>query len=315
MHTLVVSVVLGLVFGVAGHPLVTHAAPAAPSAATPDPLFDEDAADEHDTAFPDPFESVNRVTFGFNRQFDRFVFEPITRFYRWVVPTPIRRGFRRALVNLDTPVTFVNDVLQLEPRDAAVTVARFVVNSTAGVAGFMDIADWNLGIKGHESDFGQTLALASVPTGPYLMLPILGPNNARDTVGYVVDFLFRPTTYLITPGGQVILSGFLNPGGEFLFTVFFEGSTELAEGLATREASGAALAALEASSIDYYAALRSAYYQNRTALIWRRGPEHGPAARARQVLAALSLGAPGGEVVDLATDGGGEPVEAAALDH
>jgi hypothetical protein len=72
---------------------------------------------------------------------------------------------------------------------------------------------------------------------------------------------------------------------------------------------------LEASSIDYYAALRSAYYQNRTALIWRRGPDHGPAARARQVLAALSLGAPGGEVVDLSADRGGEGVEAAALEH
>ena len=300
---------LGIAAGVLGQPEPARAA--SPAAEAPDPLFDEDAAEEH----PDPFESVNRGTFGFNRQFDRFVFEPITRFYRWAVPSPIRRGFRRALVNLDAPVTLVNDVLQLEPRDAAVTVTRFVVNSTAGVAGFMDIADWNLGIKGHESDFGQTLALAGVPTGPYLVLPILGPNNARDTAGYVVDFLFRPTTYLITPGGQVILSGFVNPGGELLFTVFFEGSTELAEGLATREASGEALAALEASSIDYYAALRSAYSQNRTALVWRRGPEHGPAARARQVLAALSLGAPGGEVVDLAADGGDERVEAAALEH
>jgi phospholipid-binding lipoprotein MlaA len=312
-----VSVALGIGLGMpGGRPdvaIASPASPAAPAAAVPDPLFDEEAEDHHDV--PDPFESVNRATFGFNRQFDRFVFEPITRVYRFIVPGVMRRGLRRALVNLDAPVTLVNDVLQLEPRDAAVTVARFVVNSTAGVAGFMDVADWNLGVKGHESDFGQTLALAGTPSGPYLMLPILGPNNARDTVGYVVDFLFRPTTYLITPGGQVILSGFVNPGGEFLFTVFFEGSTELAEGLATREASGEALEALEASSIDYYAALRSAYYQNRTALIWRRGPEHGPAARARQVLAALSLGAPGGEVVDLATDGGGEPVEAAALEH
>jgi phospholipid-binding lipoprotein MlaA len=309
-----VSVALGLVLDVAARPPVAVAAPApaAPAPAAPDPLF----ADEEDHAdVPDPFESVNRVTFGFNRQVDRFVFEPITKLYRFVVPGIARRGLRRALVNLDAPVTFVNDVLQLEPRDAAVTVARFVVNSTAGVAGLMDVADWNLGMQGHESDFGQTLALAGVPTGPYLMLPILGPNNARDTAGYVVDFLFRPTTYLITPGGQVILSGFVNPGGELLVTVFFEGSTELAEGFATREASGEALAALERSSIAYYAALRSAYHQNRTALIWRRGPERGPAARARQVLAALSLGAPGGEVVDLAPDGGDERVEAAALEH
>ena len=199
-------------------------AAAAPAASAPDPLFDEDAEDAH-ADVPDPFESVNRVTFGFNRQFDRFVLEPFTKAYRFIVPGIARRGLRRALANLDSPVTFVNDVLQLEPGDAAVTVARFVVNSTAGVAGFMDVADWNLGVKGHESDFGQTMALAGVPTGPYLVLPILGPNNARDTAGYVVDFLFRPTTYLITPGGQVILSGFINPGGEFLFTVFFEGST------------------------------------------------------------------------------------------
>jgi phospholipid-binding lipoprotein MlaA len=315
VRTLVASVALGLVLGVPGPSAVTLAAPAASAAARPDPLFDEDADEQHADGPADPFESVNRVTFAVNRQIDRFVFEPITRVYRFVVPGILRRGLRRALVNLDAPVTIVNDVLQLEPRDAAVTVARFVVNSTAGVAGFMDVADWNLGMKGHESDFGQTMALAGVPSGPYLMLPILGPNNARDTAGYVVDFLFRPTTYLITPGGQVLLSGFINPGGELLFTVFVEGSTELAEGFATREASGDALAALEASSIDYYAALRSAYYQNRTALIWRRGPGHGPAARARQVLAALSLGAPGGEVVDLGADGGGERVEAATLEH
>src|SRR5436190_2609337 len=195
-----VSVALGLVLGVPGRANVALASPAAP-----DPIFDEDAGDEHDLGFPDPFESVNRATFAVNRQIDRFVFEPITRAYRFVVPTILRRGLRRALINLDAPVTFVNDVLQLEPRDAAVTVTRFIVNSTAGVGGFMDVADWNLGIKGHESDFGQTLALAGVPTGPYLMLPILGPNNARDTAGYVVDFLFRPTTYLITPGGQVLL--------------------------------------------------------------------------------------------------------------
>jgi phospholipid-binding lipoprotein MlaA len=139
-----------------------------------------------------------------------------------------------------------------------------------------------MNVPGHESDFGQTLALSGVPSGPYLVLPILGPNNARDGAGYVVDFLFRPTTYLITPGGQLILSGFVNPGGELLFTVFVEGSTELAEGLATREASGEALRALEASSVDYYAALRNAYYQNRVAFIWRRGPDRGPLARARQ---------------------------------
>ena len=259
------------------------ACPSPAVAASPaggDPLFEEEGEEGPD-GFPDPFESVNRATFAFNRQFDRFVFEPITRAYRFVVPAPARRALRRALVNLDAPVTFVNDVLQLEPGDAAVTLTRFVLNTTVGIAGLFDVADRYANLPGHESDFGQTLALSGVPSGPYLILPILGPNNARDGAGYVVDFLFRPTTYLITPGGQIILSGFVNPGGELLFTVFVEGSTELAEGLATREASGEGLRALEAASVDYYAALRNAYYQNRLAFIWRRGPDRGPAARAR----------------------------------
>ena len=311
LRILAAILALGLVVGVTG---CLPARAASPQMAD-DPLFADDEGDEEPDGFPDPFEPVNRVTFAFNRQFDRFVFEPITRAYRFVVPSPARRALRRALVNLDAPVTFVNDVLQLEPRDAAVTVVRFVVNSTAGVAGLIDVADYAWDLEGHESDFGQTLALAGVPSGPYLILPVLGPNSTRDTAGYVVDFMFRPTTYLITPGGQIVLSGFVNPGGDLLFTMFLDGSTELAEGLATREASGEALAALEAASVDYYAALRNAYYQNRTAFIWRRGPDRGPLARTRQALAALSLGSSGGEVVDLPADRRDERLEAAAFER
>jgi phospholipid-binding lipoprotein MlaA len=311
LSTFAASLVLGLAIGVAGHPKV--AAAEAPPPSVPDPLFDADA---EPPGFPDPFEGVNRITFEFNRKVDRWVFDPITRAYRFVVPAPARRAVRRAFVNLDAPVTFVNDILQLEPRDAAVTLARFVVNTTVGIGGLFDVAGDYADLAGHESDFGQTLALAGMPSGPYLVIPVLGPNSARDTTGYVVDFLFRPTTYLLTPGGTVVLSGFVNPSGSgFLFTTIFEGSTELAEGFATREASGEALHALEASSVDYYAALKNAYYQNRTALIWRRGPDHGPLARAKWVLAALSLGPSGGEVRDLAADAGHERVEAAALEH
>jgi phospholipid-binding lipoprotein MlaA len=270
---------------------VAIASPARDGHGAPDPLFDDDA-DRTTPDVPDPFESVNRVTFGFNRQFDRFVFEPVTK----VLPLRragriLRRGLRRALVNLDAPVTLVNDVLQLEPRDAAVTVARFVVNST-GRRG-----------RGHgrrrleprrSRGTSRTSARRSrstgVPTGPYLMLPISDRTTARHG-GLRRRLPLPPTTYLITPGGQVILSGFLNPGGEFLFTVFFEGSTELARGSRRARRRAKRLRA-RASSIDYYAALRSAYYQNRTALIWRRGPEHGPAARARQVLARCRLARP-----------------------
>jgi phospholipid-binding lipoprotein MlaA len=278
----------------------------------PDPIFD-DESEAAPAGFPDPLEGVNRATFALNRHIDTWVFEPITRAYRFVVPAPARRALRRALGNLDAPVTFVNDVFQLEPRDAAVTALRFVINTTVGVVGLFDVAGEYANLEGHESDFGQTLALSGVPSGPYLVLPVLGPTTVRDGTGFAVDFLFRPTSYLLTPGGAVFLSGFVQPGQELLFTTLVEGGTSLAGGIATREASGDALAALEASSLDYYAALRNAFYQNRTAVIWRRGPDRGPLARAKAALAALPFGASGGEVGDLLPHGSEERLETFAL--
>lgn len=310
LHRLAAGLLVGFLVGVIVCPPAARAAP--PAA---DPLFDDDESASEPPGYPDPLEPVNRAVFAFNRKVDHWVLEPITRVYRFVVPAPARRAVRRAFVNLDSPVTFVNDILQLEPRDAAVTATRFVVNTTVGVVGLFDVAGTLPVLEGHESDFGQTLALSGLSSGPYLVLPVLGPTNVRDGTGYMVDFLFRPTTYLLTPGGAVFVSGFLQPGQEFLFMTLFEGGTGLAQGIATREASGDALDALEASSIDYYASLRNAVYQNRTAMIWRRGPEHGPLARARWVLAALSFGTPGSEVGDLGPDGAHEPVKAVALEH
>src|SRR5262249_35827117 len=155
---------------------------------------------------------------------------------------------RRALHNLDAPVTFANDLFQLEPKDAAVTVARFVMNTTLGVAGLFDVAaDW-AHLPPHESDFGQTLALVGVPSGAYVVLPVLGPTDVRDGTGFAVDLLFRPTTYLLTPGGAVFVQSLIQPGQDLLLTTLLEGSEKLAEGLTTREAAGEGLAALEASS-------------------------------------------------------------------
>jgi phospholipid-binding lipoprotein MlaA len=304
----VAVLVLGIAIGVAGHPRVVFAV--APEDDAVDPLFDE--VDGKEPGFPDPLEGVNRGTFAFNRQLDRWVIDPVTRAYRFVVPAPARRAVRRALVNLDAPVTFVNDVLQLEPGDAAVTVTRFMLNTTVGVVGLFDVAA-ELDLEGHESDFGQTLALSGVASGPYLVIPLLGPNTLRDTAGWAVDMMFRPTTYLLTPGGAFFLSGFTETGTQLVVTTLWQNSTEIAEGFATREASGEALAALEASSVDYYAALRNAYYQNRTALIWRRGPDHGPLARALDLRELFSLRPTRGEVVDLPADGGDERVEPVAL--
>src|SRR5262249_52924113 len=159
------------------------------------------------------------------------IFDPITRAYMFVVPRQGRLAVRRVLANLNEPVVFVNDLLQLEPGDAAVTLTRFAVNTTVGLAGIFDVAVHG-GLPGHSSDFGQTLALCGVPSGPYLIFPVVGPTTARDGTGYLVDVLFRPYTY------------FLGPGVLFVATPIHEGSV----GITLREEHAAQLKALEASS-------------------------------------------------------------------
>ena len=242
----------------------------------------------------DPIESVNRRTLRANLLVDRFFLDPITRGYAAVVPNPARRAVRRCLLNLWSPAVFVNDVLQLAPVDATVTLTRLAVNTTVGLAGFFDPAE-KMGLEAHHTDFGQTLALYGVPSGPYVVLPVLGPTTVRDGSGYVVDFLFQPTTYVL-PGITL-----------FIYASIHQGSA----GLATREAYAGQLHALEASSVDFYAALRSAYYQDRMAAIDARR-DHGPKAIAR-LLEAISLGASSGEVGDFAAQHGGESLEAVAL--
>jgi phospholipid-binding lipoprotein MlaA len=219
----------------------------------PDRSLEDDADLEASAAgFPDPIEPLNRLTFRLNLHVDRWVIDPITRAYRFVVPSPARRSIRRAFANLNSPSIFANDALQLRPVDAGVTAARFAINTTVGVVGLFDVAD-RMGLEGHHADFGQTLALAGVPSGPYLMLPVIGPTTARDGVGALVDFLFEPTTYILTPGAQLVFVSIRGTGS----------------GLSTWETQSDALHALQASSIDFYAALRNAYWQNRVAEIER----------------------------------------------
>lgn len=228
-----------------------------PAAVSADPLFEDEATGDPVDGFPDPLEPVNRVTFGFNRALDRWVFNPVTHVYALVVPTPARKAVRRVLSNLNSPSVFVNDILQLSPLNAAETLVRFGINTTVGLLGLFDPAD-AIGLERHDADFGQTLALVGVPSGPYLILPAIGPTTVRDGTGYLVDVLFRPTTYLLTPLAQVV------------FTSIREGSA----GIAARDAHGPALRALESSSIDYYASMRNAFYQDRLAQIESRRHEH-----------------------------------------
>jgi len=207
--------------------------------------------------FPDPLEPLNRGTLAFNQVVDDVLLNPITDLYQLVLPNPVRKSVRNFLDNLDSPAVLANDLLQRQWNDARVTVTRFGVNSTLGVAGFFDPAA-SFGWEGHYSDFGQTMALEGMPSGPYIVIPVLGPTTVRDGCGEIVDILFRPVTFILGPAAQIF------------YTTIYGGSS----GLATRDVHAAELQMLEESSVDFYAALRNAYFQSRTAEIWTRRTSH-----------------------------------------
>lgn len=224
-----------------------------------DALFDEDW-DDIPTGYADPYEKSNRNIFAFNRQVDKWVLDPVTRAYRYVVPKPVRAALSRVFINLGSTKTLANDLLQLEWIDASVTTTRFVVNTTVGIGGLFDVAA-KMGLAGHESDFGQTLALAAVPSGPYIVVPLLGPATVRDGIGTVVDGFFQPTYYIIGPANLLI-----GPTEILLYS----GSS----GISTRDRHFLELKALEESSVDFYSSLRNGYYQQRIEKIWRNRDGH-----------------------------------------
>jgi phospholipid-binding lipoprotein MlaA len=204
--------------------------------------------DDRPTSFPDPFESVNRRTLRFNQTLDRWVVEPVADAYGATVPDLAKKSVRDFLANLESPAILVNDLLQGEMQNAAVTVGRFAVNTLIGCAGFFDPAT-SLGLERHSADFGQTLArTGGIGSGPYLVVPLLGPTTVRDGLGTIVDIALQPAIYLLGPAPLVVAS-------------VQEGTL----GLTMREKHGEDLKRLEQASLDYYAALRSAYYQDRMA--------------------------------------------------
>ena len=229
----------------------------------PDPLFDDFIDEEFDadlSEYPDPIESTNRGTFAFNRQVDKWILDPVTRGYRYAVPRPVRLALSRVFINLGSTKTIVNDFLQLEWKDTAVTTSRLVINTTVGIVGLFDVAA-KIGLEAHQSDFGQTLALAGVPSGPYLVIPVLGPATVRDGFGTLIDGFFQPTYYILGPANLLI-----GPTEILLYS----GSSAIS----TRDRHFLELKALEDSSVDFYAALRSGFYQQRIDEIWGRREGH-----------------------------------------
>lgn len=139
----------------------------------------------------DPAEPVNRATYDANAYVDRNVLKPVARAYAENLPDGVRRGVHNVLDTLGQPVVAINDVLQGNPGRALTSTGRFVTNATAGGLGLFDVATgW--GLPGHRADYGQTFGVWGIPSGPFVMLPLLGPSSARDAVGTAIGFVANP---------------------------------------------------------------------------------------------------------------------------
>ena len=134
----------------------------------------------------DPLERMNRATHKFNDAVDRGVLKPVAKAYLKYLPEPVRNGIDNVLENLAFPTTIVNDLLQLKLKDSLVDLGRFTVNTTLGIGGIFDPAS-SIGMPRNDEDFGQTLGRWGVPSGPYLVLPLLGPSTMRDAPSIVAD--------------------------------------------------------------------------------------------------------------------------------
>ena len=197
----------------------------------------------------DPLEPVNRAIFSFNNFADKIILEPAAKGYK-KLPSPIQSGIGNFLNNLKLPLVVVNQLLQGQGKNAAESSGRFIVNSTAGLFGLIDVAE-KIGLEQTQEDFGQTLATWGVGDGFYIVLPIFGPSNVRDTAGMILTYTTDPiNAYAVREGEAWILP---------LRTA--------TNAIDQRSKIIDEVNALRNNSIDYYAAVRRSYYQNRKAAV------------------------------------------------
>jgi phospholipid-binding lipoprotein MlaA len=216
----------------------------------------------------DPLETPNRFIFSINRAVDIIALRPLAVLYRDWMPAPAQRGIHNVLENLNEPVTAVNEVVQGDPGRAGTTLARFLINSTIGLAGIFDVAS-AVGLSKTKEGFGNTAGYyAGVEPengGFYIVLPLIGPSNARDGVGLAIDSAIDPFS---------IVTFSINRTAGWIYSGARYGTTAID----TRSRTLYALDDLDKNSVDPYAALRSAYTQQRADIIRQKREKSGPRA-------------------------------------
>jgi phospholipid-binding lipoprotein MlaA len=194
---------------------------------------------------PDRFERVNRAIFGFNEGVDLYVLEPVAKGWDFVVPDLVQTGIGNFFTNLRMPVVMINDLLQGEPDPAVYDYCRLFVNTTVGLGGLIDVAS-HFGIPQNDEDFGLTLGHWGVPSGAYIVLPILGPSTPRDAVGRAAD-----------SAAGISYSYFIP------WPWYASASVRTVEMVNLRAKYLEELDESRRSSLDFYVFMRDAYLQNR----------------------------------------------------
>ena len=205
------------------------------------------------TPADDPWQGWNQNIQSFNDGVDSYVLKPLAKGYHWATPDTVDQGVTNFFSNInDIGVTF-NDMLQFKMLQSGMDVGRFVVNTTVGIGGMIDVAS-EIDLPKHHEDFGQTLGFWGVPSGPYLVLPFFGPSSPRDTLGLVGDAALNPLTYVSIVGGSAVNAA--TAGAKAVDVVDYR-----SDNLSTEKVIN------EAAGEDHYEFIKNSYEQRRKFLI------------------------------------------------
>ncbi len=206
----------------------------------------------------DPLESWNRGVQSFNDGFDDYAMKPVAKGYNWIMPEFADQGVSNFFSNINDIAVTINDLLQFKLAQTGMDGSRFLINSTAGLGGLIDVAAM-IDLPKHHEDFDQTLGVWGVPAGPYFVLPLLGPSSPRGVTGLIGDAAMNPATYVgfgAFPGMSSGLEAAISSGMYVLNAV-----DKRADNLATEKVVS------EAASVDRYEFIKNAYFQRRNFLV------------------------------------------------
>lgn len=231
-----------------------------------DELFDPFARADEDGEEYDPWEPFNTLMFEFNRKVDEYALKPVAQGYDFIVPDFVQLGISNIFYNFRFPQRFLNNVFQGKLKGAGIEVGRFLLNTTVGYAGFIDLAK-EIDLVTPDEDFGQTLGFYGVKPGPYLVVPFLQPFTVRDFAGYVTDIFLNPINWLVAPIIEVEGVPSLIAHKNRTTTTFVQIGARVGEVVNERSRNLEKFQGVEEATLDLYTAVRNAYLQSRNRAI------------------------------------------------